>query len=51
MLIALQLNREGLLTQPILYISMYIDKHREQYYSLLNGIRLDGTGLRSFSPL
>ena len=42
LLIALQLYHEGLLRQPMFYISLFIDKHREQYYQLLNSIRTDG---------
>lgn len=42
LLITLQLHHEGLLTQPFLYISLYINKHRDQYYRRLDQVRSDG---------
>ncbi len=42
LLIALQLQHEGLLKQPLLYISLYINKHRDRYYQLLDEVRSEG---------
>jgi Fic family protein len=35
---ALYLVQQGLLTQPVLYLSSYIVKHKTEYYQLLRGI-------------
>ena len=45
LLIMLQLCHEGLLSQPVLYISLYINKHRAEYYKLLNAVRTEGRWL------
>ncbi len=42
LLIALQLCNEGLLSEPILYLSLYFKKNRSDYYSLLNVVRQRG---------
>ena len=42
LLIALQLAAEGLLRQPLLYISLHFKEHRRTYYELLNRVRETG---------
>ena len=42
LLIALQLCHEGLLSEPILYLSLHFKKYRSDYYSLLNAVRQHG---------
>lgn len=42
LLIALMLHRDGLLTQPLLYLSLYLKQHRGLYYELLDGVRAKG---------
>jgi Fic family protein len=42
LLIALLLHRDGLLTQPLLYMSLYLKQHRTIYYELLDGVRANG---------
>ncbi len=42
LLIALLLCESGILRQPLLYLSYYFKLHRQYYYELLNGVRLDG---------
>jgi Fic family protein len=42
LLIALLLHRDGLLTQPLLYMSLYLKQHRTVYYELLDGVRVTG---------
>ena len=39
LLITFLLCSEGMLREPILYLSLYFKKHRQLYYSLLNGVR------------
>ena len=39
LLITFLLCEEGMLSEPILYLSLYFKKHRQLYYSLLNGTR------------
>ena len=39
LLIALVLTDAGLLSEPILYLSLYFKAHREEYYRLLDGVR------------
>ena len=41
-LITLMLYAEGVLRDPLLYLSLYFKQHRETYYDLLNRIRRDG---------
>jgi Fic family protein len=42
LLITLLLYSEGVLREPLLYLSLYFKSHRQQYYSLLNHVRLTG---------
>jgi Fic family protein len=42
LLIALQLAADGLLREPLLYLSLYFKEHRATYYELLNAVRLSG---------
>ena len=42
LLIALFLEQERVLTQPLLYLSTYFMRHRQEYYRRLNLVRLDG---------
>jgi Fic family protein len=41
-LITLLLEHWGLLAEPLLYLSLFFKRHREQYYRLLGSIRTDG---------
>ncbi len=42
LLITLLLYTEGVLTEPILYLSLYFKRHRKTYYDLLERVRADG---------
>ncbi|MES2771697.1 MAG: Fic family protein [Pseudomonadota bacterium] len=42
LLIALLLHHEGLLSQPLLYLSLYFKQHRSTYYELLDRVRTQG---------
>jgi Fic family protein len=42
LLIALQLAADGLLREPMLYLSLHFKEHRQTYYELLNAVRLAG---------
>ncbi len=42
LLITLLLCSEGVLREPLLYLSLYFKSHRQQYYTLLNHVRLTG---------
>jgi Fic family protein len=42
LLIILLLMSEGVLSQPLLYISLYLKTNRQRYYELLNSVRKDG---------
>ena len=42
LLIALQLAADGLLREPLLYLSFHFKEHRQTYYELLNAVRLSG---------
>ena len=42
LLIILLLMSEGVLSQPLLYISLYLKTNRQRYYELLNVVRKDG---------
>ena len=42
LLITFLLCHEGVLTEPILYLSLYFKRHRERYYELLDGVRRTG---------
>ena len=41
-LIALILHQEGILRQPLLYLSLYLKQHRAEYYRLLDVVRQEG---------
>jgi Fic family protein len=42
LLIALILHQEGVLRQPLLYLSLYLKQHRAEYYRLLDVVRQEG---------
>src|SRR5438067_8940366 len=42
LLIALQLAADGLLREPLLYLSLHFKEHRQTYYELLNRVRESG---------
>jgi Fic family protein len=42
MLITMILCAEGMLAQPVLYLSLYFRQHREQYYDALQRVRTHG---------
>lgn len=42
LLIALLLHHSGMLSQPLLYLSLYFKQHRAEYYRLLDLVRTDG---------
>ena len=42
LLIALLLEHWGLLSAPLLYISLFFKRHRAEYYRRLNSVRLEG---------
>jgi Fic family protein len=42
LLIALLLHHGGLLSQPLLYLSLYFKEHRSAYYELLDRVRQQG---------
>lgn len=42
LLIALLLEQWGLLSAPLLYLSLFFKRHREEYYRRLNAVRLQG---------
>ncbi len=42
LLIALQLAADGLMRQPLLYLSLYFKQHQQTYYALLNAVREKG---------
>jgi Fic family protein len=42
LLITLLLCAEGVLGQPLLYLSRHFKKHKEEYYRLLQQVRVDG---------
>ena len=42
MLIALQLCHDGVLREPLLYLSLYFKQRRDDYYALLNDVRENG---------
>ena len=42
LLIALQLAADGLMREPLLYLSLHFKEHRQTYYDLLNAVRLSG---------
>lgn len=42
LMITLLLCSAGVLSEPLLYLSLYLKTHRARYYELLNGVRRDG---------
>lgn len=42
LLITFILCAEGVLSQPLLYLSLHFKKHRERYYQLLQEVRMEG---------
>lgn len=42
LLIILIMISEGMLSQPLLYISLFLKSHRQRYYELLNNVREEG---------
>jgi len=42
LLITLLLHVEGVLREPLLYLSLFLKQHRETYYELLQKVRLEG---------
>ena len=44
LLIILIMISEGMLSQPLLYISLFLKSHRQRYYELLNNVREKETG-------
>lgn len=42
LLIAFILHHQGVLSQPLLYLSLYFKQHRQEYYRLLDQVRLEG---------
>ena len=42
LLITLLLCSEGVLKEPLLYLSLYFKTHRQQYYDLLQTVRTEG---------
>ena len=42
LLITLLLVESGLLSLPLLYLSLFLKEHREEYYGLLNAVRFTG---------
>jgi len=42
LLIALMLHLSGVLSQPLLYLSLYFKQRRAEYYRLIDLVRLDG---------
>lgn len=42
LLIPLLLHHAGMLRQPLLYLSLYLKQHRDDYYRLLDRVRSDG---------
>lgn len=42
LLIVFLLHAEGVLREPLLYLSLYFKQHRSRYYDLLQSVRLEG---------
>jgi Fic family protein len=42
LLIPLLLSIEGVLSEPLLYLSLYLKQHRSRYYELLDAVRREG---------
>lgn len=42
LLIALMMRDSGILSHPLLYLSIYLKRHRAEYYRLLDAVRIEG---------
>lgn len=42
LMVTLLLCAEGILSEPLLYVSLYLKQHRQAYYSLLDAVRQTG---------
>ena len=42
LMITFLLCHKGVLQEPLLYLSLYIKQHRDEYYALLDGVRQNG---------
>jgi Fic family protein len=42
LLITFYLYGKGILARPLLYLSIYLKEHRDEYYALLQGVRFEG---------
>ncbi len=42
LLVTLLLDHEKLLTKPLLYLSLFFKRHRDEYYRRLDAVRVDG---------
>ncbi|GIX17826.1 MAG: hypothetical protein KatS3mg119_2012 [Rhodothalassiaceae bacterium] len=42
LLIAFILHEKGVLSKPLLYLSLYLKRHRDEYYRLLDRVRFEG---------
>ena len=42
LLVTFLLCHAGVLRDPLLYLSLYLKQHRQEYYTLLDGVRRDG---------
>lgn len=42
LLVTLLLHVEGVLREPLLYLSLFLKQHREMYYELLQKVRIEG---------
>lgn len=42
LLIAYILHHDGVLSEPLLYLSLFFKEHRQEYYSLLDAVRTEG---------
>ena len=42
LLISFMLHHEGMLSRPLLYLSLYLKTHRQTYYERLDGVRTKG---------
>lgn len=42
LLVTLLLCAQGVLSEPLLYLSLYLKQHRDKYYALLTTVRRDG---------
>lgn len=42
LLVTLLLEHWKLLSKPLLYLSLFLKRHRDEYYRLLNAVRVDG---------